>query len=437
MNLYGVGGRPVLHSKSPLVHTHIFGSAGCRSIRVGAESAEELAGLVRSAGFRGLNVTAPFKRGIMTLLDGLDASASTVGAVNTVVNSGGRLTGFNTDSDGVLFALKRKGIRPTGLRILVLGAGGAGRAAAASLVRNGGRVTIANRTDEVAKSCAASFQCRWTPFSEWGRRLDAFDLLVNTVPVSADIAENAAAPPNLIILDALYAKRPFAPVAARRGCVYIPGEAWLFGQALASCRLWGNIRSGGLEPAGCGEPPARLFKPPYPARKIRRIALVGIMGAGKSTVGRLLAAGLGRPFIDTDALIAECEGMSISEIFRRRGEDGFRAVETEVLRTVLRTPSAVLAFGGGAVLRPENRAALRRDSLVVWIHTAPDAAWKRASGAGRPLMESLTGREAFRDLCTRRMRFYAATTDLMVSGEKSPESIARHIHEDIHQTLQD
>ncbi|MDW7759400.1 MAG: shikimate kinase [Acidobacteriota bacterium] len=434
MNLYGVGGRPVLHSKSPLVHAHIFGRAGCRSIRIGADTAEELAGLVRSAGILGLNVTAPFKRSIMPLLDGLDASASAVGAVNTVVNSSGHLTGFNTDPDGVLFALKQKGIRPAGLRILVLGAGGAGRAAAASLVRNGGRVTVANRTDDVAKSCAAAFRCGWTPFSGWVRRLDAFDLLVNTVPVSA---ENATPPSNLIVLDALYAKRPFAPVAARRGCVYIPGEAWLFGQALASCRLWRKIRSGCLEPAGCGEPPARLFKPLYPARKIRRVALAGIMGAGKSTVGRLLAGSLGRPFIDMDALIAERERMSISEIFRRRGENVFRAVETEILQTVLQTPPAVLALGGGAVLRPENRAALRRNSLVVWIHAAPDAAWKRVSGAGRPLLENLPGREAFRNLCARRMRFYADAADLMISGEKSPEHIARHIHEDIHQTLQD
>jgi shikimate kinase len=127
--------------------------------------------------------------------------------------------------------------------------------------------------------------------------------------------------------------------------------------------------------------------------------------------------------------------MDISEIFRKRGEEAFRAAEVQALQATVRIPSGVLDLGGGAVLRPDNRAVLRRSALVVWIHVSPDSAWKRILNSNRPLLSDRSGRAEFTELCRERRALYAATADLVVDGEKPPELVARHIHDHVHQAI--
>ncbi len=125
-------------------------------------------------------------------------------------------------------------------------------------------------------------------------------------------------------------------------------------------------------------------------REPAAVALVGFMGAGKSAVGRELAATLGLPFVDTDDLIVARAG-PIDEIFRTRGESAFRALEAGLVTTALADAldrPCVLALGGGAVLSPEVREALTRLPHVVWLVAPPEVLWARATGPGqaaRPL----------------------------------------------------
>lgn len=118
------------------------------------------------------------------------------------------------------------------------------------------------------------------------------------------------------------------------------------------------------------------------------VLLVGMMGAGKSTVARLVAARLGRPHVDTDVEVERAAGSSVREIFSTRGEAGFRVEESRVLAAVLGgSVPVVVSVGGGAVLDDTNRAALRGAGTVVWLRARPDTLARRVGrNADRPLL---------------------------------------------------
>ncbi len=158
--LFALIGDPVERSLSPTMHNAAFGALGLDCTYVAlrvprAMLADAVAG-VRAMGMAGLNVTHPHKVGIVGLLDELDESAEMVSAVNTVKNERGKLVGFNTDGRGATLALEREAGKLRGRRVLLLGAGGAARAIAFSLVQAGARLTIANRTASRAKRLAAA-----------------------------------------------------------------------------------------------------------------------------------------------------------------------------------------------------------------------------------------------------------------------------------------
>ena len=122
----------------------------------------------------------------------------------------------------------------------------------------------------------------------------------------------------------------------------------------------------------------------------RHLVLVGMMGSGKTTVGRALAGRLHRPFLDSDALIETAEGRTVRDIFEADGEEAFRAVESRVLREALASEQiAVIAAAGGVVLREENRAALRAaGARVVWLRADPSTLLDRVKGGPhRPLLD--------------------------------------------------
>src|SRR5262249_35061344 len=120
----------------------------------------------------------------------------------------------------------------------------------------------------------------------------------------------------------------------------------------------------------------------------RHLALVGFMGAGKTTLGGQVAARLGRSFVDVDRSIEETVHLSIAELFATEGESAFRRTEASVIRGLLAsTEPSVLALGGGAVTREETRALLR-DTRVVLIDVDVDTAWARVRGSARPLAQS-------------------------------------------------
>lgn len=152
---------------------------------------------------------------------------------------------------------------------------------------------------------------------------------------------------------------------------------------------------------------------PIPVHR-RTIALVGLMGVGKSTVGRRLARRLGLPFADGDIEIEAAAGMTVSDIFARLGEAEFRAGEVRVLKRLLHGPRMVLATGGGAVLNEETRAMLKARAVTVWMRADLQTVVSRVQRRDtRPLLRGRDPLEALKSMAEVRYPFYAAA-DLTV-----------------------
>lgn len=151
------------------------------------------------------------------------------------------------------------------------------------------------------------------------------------------------------------------------------------------------------------------------------IILVGPMGAGKSTLGRLLARALKRPFYDSDQVIEDRCGASIPWIFDLEGEEGFRQRETQVLSELTRMQGIVLATGGGAVLRPENRKALRAGGLVIFLRTTVDQQLARTrKTTHRPLLQTANPRKRLEAMCLERDPLYQETAHLTINTDQRP-----------------
>lgn len=166
------------------------------------------------------------------------------------------------------------------------------------------------------------------------------------------------------------------------------------------------------QPAGAGGAAA-----PDP----RPIVLVGMMGSGKTTVGRRLAARLGRRFVDADKELESRCGVPISTIFELEGEDGFRRREASVLDALSREPGIVLATGGGAVMLAENRQRLRERGFVVFLRTGVSELWQRLKrDRVRPLLRTENPRQRIADLVALRDPLYAEVAHLIVTSGRAP-----------------
>jgi 3-dehydroquinate synthase/shikimate kinase/3-dehydroquinate synthase len=154
------------------------------------------------------------------------------------------------------------------------------------------------------------------------------------------------------------------------------------------------------------------------------IVLVGFMGAGKTTVGHMLAGKLGLPFIDSDLIIEDRAGRTIREIFAADGEPAFRELEHAIIAELLRGPDAVVAVGGGGVEHPATQDALR-GSQVVYLHVGYDEAMLRVShDTGRPMLSAPDLHAIFE----RRLATYrSVATHTVVTGGRRPEDVCLDI----------
>ncbi len=143
------------------------------------------------------------------------------------------------------------------------------------------------------------------------------------------------------------------------------------------------------------------------------------MGAGKSTVGKLLAKKLGRRFLDADHVIEDRCGVKIPVIFEMEGEDGFRKREAQAIKDITAEHDVILATGGGAVLLPENRQFLSERGTVIYLHANPMKLWHRTKGGeGRPLLKNGAAKKILENLYAIRDPLYREIADYVIETGK-------------------
>jgi shikimate dehydrogenase len=256
--IFGLIGDPIKHSLSPAMHNAAFKELGLDCVylpfKVPKSMLADAMGGVRTLGISGLNVTHPHKEGVVNFLDELNPVAKMVGAVNTIKNLNGKLVGFNTDGEGAAQALINSTGKLQGKKVLVLGAGGAARAIAFSLIQNGVELSIANRTVSKGKALANSIE------QQLGKRVKVLsmerdyltreikntDILINATRVGMSPAANQTLVtsdmmhPGLLAFDIVYEplQTKFIQEARKVGARTLTGIEMLIHQGAISFQIW-------------------------------------------------------------------------------------------------------------------------------------------------------------------------------------------------------
>lgn len=403
---YGLLGEKLGHSFSKVIHEQLADY----TYDLIELPPDQLADFLRQKQFAAINVTIPYKEAVILHLDEVDDLAREIGAVNTIVNQNGRLIGHNTDFDGVKALLAKNGIDPAGKTALVLGTGGTCKTVSAVLRRLGAaKVLVASRS---GKNGALTYP-------EAAAHAEV-ELVFNTTPCgmyphTEEQAMDLQVFPKLgAVLDAVY--NPLCPHLVQQGrqlgAVADGGLFMLVAQAVRACEWF----TGSALPVGTTE---RVYRALW--REKCSIVLIGMPGSGKSTVGKLLAKALDRPFVDMDREIVARAGQPIERLFAERGEPFFRDLESAVCRDFGKEPGLVIATGGGAILRDENLAALRENGLLVFLDR-PLADLQ--TGHGRPLSADA---DALRRRFEERYDRYRTSADVIIRNDASPAQAVEQI----------
>lgn len=397
----GLLGEKLGHSYSPQIHRRL----GSYSYELFEKSESELSNFLKNGDFTGLNVTIPYKKAVIAYCNELSPIAQKLGAVNTIVRrQDGTLIGHNTDYFGFASMIRHSGLDPNGKQVLVLGTGGASATVQAVLAEMGAKVTVISRTG--THNYESMYLLRSTA------------MIVNATPVGMypnngqTLVDLDRFPKLEGVLDLIYnpARTQLVMDAQARGLVTENGLWMLVAQAKESAE-W--FLGHPIDDSLIGRIYTELSK------QMQNIVLIGMPGCGKSTVGKLLAQMLDKPFIDADAQIVKHAGMSIPQIFAESGEAGFRRVETAVLTDLCKGSGTVIATGGGCVTQPENYPILRQNSRIIWLKRS---LYSLATD-GRPLSQSTS---VF-DLYEARKSLYATFSDYTIQNDTDPETTASRI----------
>ena len=392
MGKYGLLGAHLEYSYSPEIHSK-FGDYQYDLIEIPEEKLKEV---VNSPEYDGFNVTIPYKRSVITLCDEVSSEALRIGAVNTIVKENGLKKGYNTDYFGFCYMLKRNNIELKGKKCMVLGNGGAS-AMVQTVMRDQGasEIVVVSRHGE-------------DNYDNLDRHFDS-EIIVNATPVgmypnNGVSLVNVDDFPNLSgAVDLIYNpnKTKFILDATTRGIPACGGLSMLVAQAEKSSELFQHRVIDDEE----------IDAAIYDIRsELLNVVLLGMPGAGKTFLGRRIAEREHRKFIDLDDLIVEREGMSIPEIFRTKGEDYFRNVETEVLRETCKMSGVVIACGGGIVKRKQNYNLAKQNSRIIWVKRDLD----KLDTEGRPISQTKSVEEIYE----ARKDLYEAWSDYFIDNNQ-------------------
>lgn len=400
--MYGLLGRKLGHSLSPEIHSLLCDY----EYKLYPTEPEKLDEFFSSPALKGFNVTIPYKVEAYNRCYELSETAKKARSVNTVIRKpDGSLYGDNTDYFGFLYMAKKIGCDFKGKKVLILGSGGA--SLTAQLVTS----------DEGAKEIIVVSRSGENNYENISLHHDA-DIIINTTPVGMypgngerliDLSEFTKCKK---VLDMIYnpARTVLLLDAEKLGIDCSNGLPMLVAQAVKAAEVF----------TGKEIPLSKIDEVhDVILNNQKNLVLVGMPGCGKSTVAKLLSQKTGRECVDTDSLVELC-GETIPQIFAKYGEDEFRNRETQAIKSVAKEQGKIIATGGGAILRKENRIALRENSTVIFLN----APLETLATEGRPLSKDY---ETLCKMYEKRLPLYLETADLTVEVDPDPEVTVRRI----------
>jgi len=397
---YFLIGERLSHSYSEIIHRKMGVNYSLKEIE---ES--ELENFIKKKEFLGLNVTIPYKKQVFNYLDQIDETAQKIGAVNTIVNDGGFLTGYNTDAFGMQYMIERLKVEVKGKNVLILGSGGT-KNTAEYLFNSLG----AKEVNFVSRNGKINYENCY--------ELKDVNVILNATPVGM-FPNNGISPidlkkfPSLLaVFDCVY--NPFMTEllfsAKELGIKYSNGLSMLVAQALKAEELWG-IASFSKE-----KTESIILEI---EKEKRNIVLTGMPSSGKSSVSKLLSEKLGMEVVDTDSEIEKKEGMPIPEIFERFDEQYFRNLESAVIKEVGKKNRIIIATGGGSVLREENRRSLKQNGIIIYL----ERDLQKLISDGRPLSQ----KQGVEKLYKERKPIYYGFADAIIDCNGTIENAVEEI----------
>lgn len=408
---YCVIGEKLTHSMSPQIHKRYFDyykqDSTYEITQIPMEDMlGDCSGLLKE--YDGFNVTVPYKEKVLKYLQGTSDEAKEIGAVNTVVNQGGDMYGFNTDPFGFESLLIHNDVAIKDKVFVVLGSGGASKSVCYILKKRGAKKVIVVTRKDTSEEGYMTYSA-----------LESFkgDVLVNTTPVGMyPNVDNCPVNENVIanfdtVVDIVYnpVYTELLKAAVRLGKKAVGGLYMLVAQAMKSQEIWQKK----ITDKELYVDIYNALMKEYFQKNGGNIYLTGIMSCGKTVKGKRVARTLGWEFIDADEYIEKISGRTVKQLFAE-GEHVFRKWESKAMYELSLRKNIVVATGGGAILKDENVSAMKLSGIIVLIERNIEDILNGINTDTRPLLKD--GKDKLVSIYEARKDRYYATCDVAVKS---------------------
>ncbi|MGI6393011.1 MAG: shikimate kinase [Candidatus Izemoplasmatales bacterium] len=393
--MYGLLGESLSHSFSPLIHA-LFGNNSYRLFET-----SDLKTFFAERKFKGINVTIPYKKVVAQYLDEIGPIAMRTGSINTIINRNGKLIGEDTDYFGLRYLIDYYSVPVSGKTILILGNGGAAQTVECLM-----KDLEASSVNKLSRTPKASNDFYFTDY----QKVCDCDIIINTTPVGMFPHNDDPLLINIhnfprpkTYIDLIYnpLRTSLFLEAQNNGISSYNGFLMLVAQAKTAHDLFFDKKT-----------PISEISRVYHAltRKMTNLVFIGMPLSGKSLYARMLNGKYHKRLVDTDQEIEAAENMTITELFRQKGERYFREREFDFIKSIYKSHGLMISTGGGMIQNPELMNLLRQNGLLIFIdREKEDLAQKQLKN--RPLIASVE--DLFR-LYEKRHPLYEKYADIVV-----------------------
>lgn len=429
MDKLGLIGAKLGYSFSKVIHTMSFDFNKIKAeydlIEVQTDEIKDVIDKLKNKDLLGINVTIPHKMSVMQYLDVLSPEAQKIGAVNTICYKEGKLTGFNTDYFGFLMTLENFSIDVRNKKVFVLGSGGAAKAVVACIQDLEGEVTIVSRPEDNAEENFSDENITFMSYDEL-EAVTEKDVLINCTPCGTYPNTEIMALSEMAlkgftaVVDVVYnpEKTLLLRKAEENGAKAVNGLFMLVAQAIKADEFYYDIEIS-------KEITNRIYRKISRDLYKKNIALIGMPGCGKTTIGEMLSKELNKDFYDVDHEIEKKSDRLISDIFAEDGEAEFRRLETEMTKELANKSEVIISTGGGVVKNFENIKALNENSIIVFIDRTLEDIFGDIETSHRPLLAE--GKERLTKLYGERYNLYKKYSDIIISNNVELEKLVSRI----------